>query len=71
MKTEFKIKVKDIDAFVREQQIIYASGEGKMFCVSLHAAPSHPRYIIKTKEFVKAFTNRGEAVRYFNELKAE
>ena len=66
----FKILVKDVEAWVKSERVMYASGEGKRFFVTVHAGPGVERYIVhnmRTGED-KGFNSRGEAVRFFNQL---
>lgn len=67
MKKPFKIKVKDVKEFVKNNKYVYASGAGKTFSVALHAGPNVERYVVENSEGAKSFTNVGDAVRYFNE----
>lgn len=64
---QFKIKIKDVRAFMKKELHLYASGQGKQFFIVLHAGPNVERYIVKVGEELKGFTKLGEAVRYFNE----
>jgi len=66
----FKIFAKDVDAWVKSQRVMYASGEGKRFFVTVHAGPGVERYIVHNMRTGEdsGFTNLGEAVRFFNQL---
>jgi hypothetical protein len=67
---KFKIFVNELERFVRNERVMFATGENKRFFITLHAGPSFNRYIVQDmvskKEF--CFTNKGKAVRFFNEL---
>jgi hypothetical protein len=70
MKKPFKIWVKDVEQFINEERLLFASGEDKRFFITLKAGPNVNRYVVhnmKTKEEV-GFTNKGKAVKYFNDL---
>jgi len=67
---KFKILVKDLEKFILEERLLFASGEGKRLLVTLHAGPGVERYIVQKlaiKEEVR-FTQKGKAVKYFNDL---
>ena len=64
---DFKIKVKDVKEFVKTSFYTYASGQGKVFEVALHAGPNVPRYVVKNGNTTRGFTKVGEAVEFFNE----
>lgn len=67
--SRFTIKVKDVEEFVRSESMLFASGEGKRFLISLHAGPNVGRYIIESKERgIRRFANLTAAVRYFNDI---
>ena len=63
---DFKIKVKDVKAFVIETRHLYASGKGKRFYVALRAGPNVERYIVEVEGTTAGFTKLGEAVQFFN-----
>ena len=63
-----KILVKDLKKFIKEEEVCYASGEGKRLFVKLHAGPNIERYIVRKANESKGFAVAGNAVKYFNEL---
>jgi hypothetical protein len=66
----FKLLVREIEAWMKSERVMYASGEGKRLFVTVHAGPGVKRYIVhnmRTGEDT-GFTNRGQAVRFFNNL---
>ena len=65
---DFKIKVKDVKEFIGKETVLYASGDGKQFHITLHAGPNMERYIVKNKGVSVGFTKLGDAVRLFNTL---
>jgi hypothetical protein len=69
----FKILVKDVESWMQSERALFAGGEGKRFYVTVHAGPGVKRYIVQNMRTGKedGFTNRGEAVRFFNQLRVE
>lgn len=69
-----KVLVKDLKQFVDTQEVLFASGNmnfqrtTKRLWVSLHAGPNVQRYTVRWKNNERGFTNRGEAVRFYNDL---
>jgi hypothetical protein len=63
----FKIKVKDVKEFVRNEQITYARGHGKTLSVRLRAGPNVERYVVTVGDEAEGFTVLGDAVRWFND----
>jgi len=66
----FKILVKDVESWMKSERVMFASGEGKRFFITVHAGPNVERYIVHNMRTGKdkGFTNRSEAVRFFNQL---
>jgi hypothetical protein len=67
---ELKIFVNQVSQFMLSERILYASGDNKRFFITLHAAPNYNRYIVLNTVSGKeiGFTDKGKAVRFFNEL---
>jgi len=65
--SDFKIKVKDVKAFVIDKRYQYASGKGKKFYIALRAGPNVERYIVEAEGKTGGFTKLGDAVRFFND----
>jgi len=63
----FKIKVKDVQDFVKSELVLYASGRGKRFFVRIHAGPNVERYVVETNKGTVGFAKAGEAVQHFND----
>lgn len=65
----FRIKVKDVEAFVTTECVLFASGEAKRFYIRLRAGPKVSRYIVLRPPMQqrKEFTRKGDAVRFFND----
>lgn len=65
----FTILVKDLKQFIKEEEVLYASGDGKRLYVKLHAGPNVARYIVKKNTINdRSFVKKGDVVKYFNEL---
>lgn len=65
-----KLLVKDLEAWMKKERLLYASGCGKRFYVTIHAGPNAERYIVcnMVTGVERGFAKRGDAVRYFNNL---
>jgi hypothetical protein len=68
---KFKLKVKDLEAWMKGERVLFASGDGKRFYVSVHAGPNVERYTVRNMAsgFETSFSNRGQAIKFFNALK--
>jgi len=66
-----KIKVKDVKAFIDEERVLYASGEGCKLYITLKAGPSVERYIVLAGDESHGFTKLGDAVRLFNDIESQ
>ena len=64
----FKILVKDLTEFIKKERVVYASGRGKRLLVALRAGPNVKRYVVEKGGEIRSFSNKGNAVRYFNNL---
>jgi hypothetical protein len=63
-----KLLVKDVTEFVREHEVLYATGISKRLYIKLHAAPSINRYTVIAGAEEKGFIKVGDAVKYYNSL---
>jgi hypothetical protein len=57
-----------VQAFVKSQEVIFASGEGKRLLVKLHASPVVKRYIVERRGGYRyEFHKVSNAVEAFND----